>query len=203
MSKLKLAERLLWIFGFLLIGIYALVYAERTLFQSYGEREFERALERRPPAGKTEPARTFARGDTIGRLEIPRIGLQALVLEGADDKTLRRAIGHIEGTPFPGQPGNVAISAHRDTFFRNLGKLKRDDTVRFTTLDGIYEYAIDSIDIVRPVQTDVLRDLGRPTLTLVTCYPFSYVGRAPKRYIIHARQVRPQAPALMEAGGLY
>jgi sortase A len=125
-------------------------------------------------------------GQTIGRLEIPAIELSAMVAEGVETSTLRRSIGHIPGTSLPGARGNVAISAHRDTFFRNLGKLQRGDLISIATLDGTFDYAVESTSIVDPDERAALRDIGRPTLTLVTCYPFYFVGAAPKRFVVHA-----------------
>jgi sortase A len=122
----------------------------------------------------------------IGRLEIPSIHLSAMISEGTDDATLRRSVGHLPGTALPGLSGNVALSAHRDTFFRNLRELHKNDLISITTVDGTFEYAIESMMIVEPDQRSVLRDVGYPTLTLITCYPFYYVGAAPKRFVIEA-----------------
>jgi sortase A len=130
----------------------------------------------------------------IGRLEIPRLSLTAMVREGADGKTLHRAVGHIPGTALPGYAGNVALAGHRDTFFRALRNIQKDDTIELETENGTYRYVVDSIDIVGPRDVGVLAASHGQTLTLVTCYPFYYVGSAPKRFIVRAAQVSPIPP---------
>jgi sortase A len=127
----------------------------------------------------------------IGRLEIPRLKLSVMVREGADGKTLHRAVGHIPGTALPGFAGNVALAGHRDTFFRELRNIKKDDTIEFETENGTYRYLVESTDIVGPRDVGVLAASHGQTLTLVTCYPFYYIGSAPKRFIVHAAQVSP------------
>ena len=103
-----------------------------------------------------------------------------MVLEGADEGTLRRAVGHIRGTPLPGQRGNVALAGHRDTFFRGLREIRVNDEITLTTLSGSYHYRVDSTKVVKPEETEVLEDDGDDILTLVTCYPFNFVGSAPR-----------------------
>ena len=128
-------------------------------------------------------------GGALGRIEITRIGLAAMILEGTDERTLRRAVGHIPGTPLPGQWGNVAIAGHRDTFFRALRNIRNDDEITLTTLDGSYRYLVDSTQVVAPENTQVLDDSGDTIITLVTCYPFYFVGPAPKRFIVRAHKI--------------
>ena len=125
----------------------------------------------------------------LGRLKIPRLHLAAMVREGADSGTLRRAIGHIPGTALPGKTGNVGLAGHRDTFFRALRNIEKDDTIDFETEAGTFRYSVQSTRIVSPRDVSVLSAAGGRTLTLVTCYPFYYVGSAPKRFIVRAVQV--------------
>lgn len=125
----------------------------------------------------------------IGRLEIPRLKLAVMVREGAGEGTLRRAVGHIPGTALPGNLGNVGLAGHRDTFFRALRNIRKDDTIELETTAGTYRYVVNSTRIVPPRDVSVLKASGGETLTLVTCYPFYYVGSAPKRFIVHATQV--------------
>jgi sortase A len=127
----------------------------------------------------------------IGRLDIPSLKLTVMVREGADGKTLHRAVGHIPGTALPGFAGNVALAGHRDTFFRALRNIKKDDTIEFETENGTYRYLVESTDIVGPRDVGVLAASHGQTLTLVTCYPFYYIGSAPKRFIVRAAQVSP------------
>jgi len=125
----------------------------------------------------------------IGRLEIPRLKLAVMVREGADEGTLSRAVGHIPGTALPGKTGNVGLAGHRDTFFRKLRNIRADDVIELETTAGKYRYVVESTRIVPPRDVSVLKASGGDTLTLVTCYPFYYVGSAPKRFIVHATQV--------------
>jgi sortase A len=125
----------------------------------------------------------------LGRLEIPRLNLSVMVREGADERTLSSAVGHIPGTALPGKLGNVGLAGHRDTFFRALRNIREDDTIEFETTRGAYRYVVKSTKIVTPRDVSVLEASGGENLTLVTCYPFYYVGSAPKRFIVRATQV--------------
>jgi sortase A len=125
----------------------------------------------------------------IGRIEIQRLGMSVAVAEGTDEPTLRRAVGHIAGTALPGQPGNIGVAAHRDTFFRPLRNIRRDDIITLTTLGGEYRYRVVSTRIVAPDDVAVLNSDGNQILTLVTCYPFYFVGSAPRRFIVRAARV--------------
>ena len=125
----------------------------------------------------------------IGHLEIPSIRLNAPVLEGIDRKSLRLGVGHVPSTAFPGEPDNSALAAHRDTHFSSLRRLEKGDSIRIATTEGVFSYVVDSTFIVRPDRGDLLRATGTPMLTLVTCYPFGWVGPAPKRFIVRARGV--------------
>ncbi|MBI3948919.1 MAG: class D sortase [Acidobacteria bacterium] len=159
----------------------------------------------RPPA--KSPLRSFQAGRSpspgadsaagtdslIGRIGVPRIGLSAIVVEGDDKATLGVAVGHIPSTALPGQRGNVGIAGHRDTFFRRLHKIRKNDVITLSTLSGSYQYRVESIEVVEPSDTEVLKPTSQPTLTLVTCYPFSYVGSAPERFIVRARQIAAQS----------
>ena len=136
-----------------------------------------------------EPAEPFvppAAGSWVAKLDAPSVRLSATVLEGTDDATLDRGAGHIEDTPFPGQPGNVGIAGHRDTTFRPVQHLRTGDPLELTTRDGVYRYLITKTFIVDPKDVWVLDPGDQPMVTLVTCYPFTYIGNAPRRYIIQA-----------------
>jgi sortase A len=112
-----------------------------------------------------------------------------MILEGTDNRTLRRGVGHIPYTALPGQRGNVGIAGHRDTFFRGLRNIARNDEITLTTLEGTFRYDVDFSEVVEPNDTEVLDPSSDATLTLVTCYPFSYVGPAPKRLIVRAHMI--------------
>jgi sortase A len=200
---------------FFLVGVLAMSYCatvllDRWLFQAYQTWRFERVLKDaqtstrtiQQPASSPLPAQAEAdraraesfgidglAGSPLARIEISSIGLAAMIMEGVDGRTLRHALGHIPGTPLPGQQGNVAIAGHRDTFFRGLRNIRKDDEITLTTLNGTYRYRVDSTRVVAPEHTEVLDDSGEAILTLVTCYPFYFVGSAPKRFIVHAHRV--------------
>jgi sortase A len=126
---------------------------------------------------------------TVGRIEIPAVGLATRVLEGSNARTLRLAVGHIAGTALPGPSGNVGLAGHRDTFFRPLRRIKLGDEIRFTTVAGTFKYRVISLRVVLPNAIEVLNATPLPTLTLVTCYPFDFIGAAPQRLIVHAELV--------------
>jgi sortase A len=179
---------------FLIIGLLALSYVgfallDARLYQAEQARRFERALKETNLARAESPAIAVSEGSPLGRIEISAVGLTVMVLEGTDEGTLRRAVGHIRGTPLPGQRGNVALAGHRDTFFRGLRKIRVNDEITLTTLSGSYRYRVDSTKVVKPEETEVLEDYGDDILTLVTCYPFNFVGLAPSRFIVRAHRV--------------
>jgi sortase A len=125
-------------------------------------------------------------GDLLGRIELPRLGLVALVHEGVRESTLLRGAGHVPGTRLPGEPGNVALAAHRDMHFRKLREVREGDLVQLLTLEGERHYRVAEIEITRPEDVSSLAPSTHDRLTLVTCYPFNYVGRAPRRFVVSA-----------------
>jgi sortase A len=143
-------------------------------------------------------------GAWVAKLDAPSVRLSATVLEGSDDATLARGAGHIEETAFPGQPGNIGIAGHRDTTFRAVRDLRTGDPLELTTGDRTYRYLITKTFIVEPEDVYVLDPGDRPMLTLVTCYPFTFIGHAPHRYIIQAvlvDQVERTTPNAPETAG--
>ena len=138
----------------------------------------------------------------IGRIEIPRVGLSAMVVEGTGVRRLQLGVGHVRSTAFPGERDNVALAGHRDTHFRKLRKVERGDLIRMRTPDGVFDYRIDSILIVRPDRADLVHATKRPMLTLVTCYPFHWIGPAPKRFVVRASlTARNESEELDRVGG--
>ena len=127
--------------------------------------------------------------DVVGRLEIPRLHLSTVVLEGDDDEALRYSAGHVPYTALPDETGNVGIAAHRDTIFRPLRHIAPQDRITLTTPSGIFNYVVEATEVVGPKEVRVLDASRDPELTLITCYPFFYIGPAPKRFIVHARRV--------------
>ena len=128
-------------------------------------------------------------GSWLARLDAPSVKLSTTVLEGDDDATLSRGSGHIGDTALPGEPGNMGIAGHRDTVFRPLRNIRVGDAMDLTTSDRVYRYRISKTLIVQPEDVYVLDPTPQPTLTLVTCYPFDFVGHAPKRFIVQAELV--------------
>lgn len=126
----------------------------------------------------------------LGVLRISKIHLEAPVLDGTDDVTLNRGVGRIAGTARPGEPGNIGIAGHRDGFFRGLKDVASGDAIELRTLRGTDTYVVNRIQAVAPNDVDVLRPTAVPSLTLVTCYPFYFLGSAPKRYIVTASLTR-------------
>ncbi len=170
--------------GAVLLAISGFILAEARLWQIDQGRELEKLVKEEAKRAPVE-ARP-APNSLIGRMEIDRIGLSAIVLEGTDSTTLRRAVGHIPGSALPGQAGNAILAGHRDTFFRALREAQPNDTIRLTTPAGTYDYVIEATKVVDPNETSLLRSSQDSTLTLVTCYPFYYIGSAPKRFIVRA-----------------
>jgi sortase A len=188
---LRWLERLLLVVGIVCLGYYAYVSAETMLYQAYENRELDVLLsERRPDASAAAapaiPQRDIPRGAMVGRIEIPRLGVSAVIKAGTDARTLQLAVGHIPGTAFPGEGGNMGLAGHRDTFFRRLRDIRPDDAIRVTTPSGKFEYVVERTDVVEPKDVWVLDPTPDPALTLVTCYPFTYVGTAPQRFIVRA-----------------
>lgn len=216
------------LFGLAAVDVYVWINASTALYQAYDDWAFDQKLralspsplgfvgeeiralvgrdqakaERPEPAPSPKPSETNPPwpSGVIGRLEIPNLQLSVIVREGADAATLRRAVGHIPGTPLPGRTGNVGLAGHRDTFFRALRNIRRNDPIELQTENGTYRYVVESTRIVVPRDVGVLASSGAASLTLVTCYPFYYVGSAPKRFIVHAALVRTGLERLRTPG---
>jgi len=140
----------------------------------------------------------LAEGALVGRVQIPRLGVSVMVLEGDDEAILQKAAGHVPSSALPSATGNVVIAGHRDSFFRPLRGIRKGDEIRLTTREGIYRYQVDSMEKVMPDDVRVLRASARPTLTLITCYPFNYIGAAPMRFVVAASAINsPGAGALL------
>jgi len=180
------------------LGAAALVYAGGTVAHgAIAQRQASRIFDARVAAASARPVTDgsaavdtpldLSEGAPIGRLDVLRVGISVIVLQGVDETTLVSGAGHVPGTPSPGGDGNVVIAAHRDTFFRKLEGVMAGDHIRITTTRGRYEYVIDSTEIVDPEDTRVMESRARNELTLLTCYPFYFVGSAPKRFVVHAR----------------
>ena len=181
-------QRLLLSVAFLSLGYCGFVMMGSWTFQRGELREFNRIVSVGPPV----PLRASgppAADALIGRIEVGRIGLSAMVVEGTTTVALRHAAGHIELTGMPGVPGNVGIAAHRDTFFRPLRNIRKNDIIKLTTVTAEYSYRVVSTKVVDPGDISVLDPSEYEILTLVTCYPFYFVGSAPERFIVRAERI--------------
>ena len=191
---LRWSRNVLLVVGVLILGYCGFVLLDTKVYQASETRHFQQQIKDFKPAitgeGRVQEASFhLSTGNALGEIELTRIGVTAMILEGTDDRTLRRAVGHIAGTALPGQPGNVAIAGHRDTFFRALRNVRQDDEITLLTRDGSYRYRVDSIKVVGPEDTQVLDNSEGDILTLVTCYPFYFVGPAPRRFIVQAQRI--------------
>ncbi len=195
-------ERAFLLFAVLGLGGYTYFWGERHVYQLSQSRRLDRILESKVDKAESIPKGNSA--DPIGRIEIPRLGLSAVILEGIDEKTLLVAVGHIPQTPLPGEVGNIGLAAHRDTFFRALKDIRRDDVIRLSGPNGGGEYLVKSTAVVEPGNTEALMPSRSADLTLITCYPFNFIGPAPKRFIVKAekREAGPKAPVSEPAGQL-
>jgi sortase A len=194
-------ERGLVVLGLLLLVLWSGVYFEARGYQSAESKKFDSAL-RRSSSSETMPRRAAlaarhghsrSRREVLGRIDIPRLHITAMVAEGSDLKTLRHAVGHLPSTAMPGRPGNCALAGHRDTFLRGLGGVRVGDAIRLVTLEGTYNYRVAWTEVVAPQRVDVLDSTATRSLTLITCYPFVFVGHAPSRFIVRALQVEDVA----------
>ena len=180
--------------GVCLLAWPAFVTGQSALTQWLGERELalssrqeqqEEIVALNPGVPKADLR--FSRGAIRGRFEVPRLELSYVLLEGADNKTLDKSIGHIEGTGHIGETGNIGIAGHRNTHFRKLEWIRRGDEILLTSRGGqAYRYQVEWVRLFKPTDTLVLDQSQGPAVTLVTCFPFEYVGSAPLRFIVRA-----------------
>ena len=216
--KMKTLERLLITFGALMLFIYALARVhgfvlsrmEIERFKSHqllaqelngtpasGSSDFSLWSAKRIRAYQESLASHFQ--PAVALLRIPRIHLEFPVLEGTDDLTLNRAVGHIVGTTPPGESGNIGIAGHRDGFFRELKDVVTGDKIEIQTPKETTTYVIDQITIVNPNDVSVLAPRPRSSVTLVTCYPFYFIGSAPQRYIVQAALLESTAKSMRKS----
>jgi sortase A len=180
----RLVARVLLTAGALALGYAAYVAIHTHAYQAMEQRRFEEA---RPDASAV-PA--VVEGRVIGEVLIPRLGLRAIMVEGDSAAILQRAVGHLADTALPGESGNVVLAGHRDTFFRPLKRVHAGDAITLKTRDGDFKYVVESTAVVPPSAVHVLQPAAGRTLTLITCFPFSYVGPAPDRFVVRAREMK-------------
>jgi sortase A len=195
------------------VGIGLLAYWVAVMIDAHAfQRSLALRLERTRPTG-SDPTQVDGTGSDatrreasssglVGRLEIPRLGVSAMVTEGVTEQALGRGIGHVPHTAFPGERGNVGLAAHRDTYFRGLKDVTTGDRVQLLTPDGVFSYEVQWARIVDPDRIDLLDDTEDPALTLVTCYPFNWIGSAPQRFVVRCRAAPADAALGAEAIGV-
>ena len=183
---MRLIERLLIVIGIVCLGIYGFITVQAWFQQAELRSQLEEQIVVPSPPASIKVRPRLSEGDLVGRLEVPRLNLSVMVMEGTSDRTLRLGAGHIPGTGYPGTTGNAGFAAHRDTFFRDIRNIKQQDLVQFTTPRGTLAYRVSALSIVDPKDVDVLKSTNSETITLVTCYPFYYIGPAPKRFVVQA-----------------
>ena len=184
---------LIWLGSALILGgAVLLAYYSYTLHERADAQRRAKEWLGRASAGHGSvpaPAPPVRRGDVVGEVEIPRLHLSVMIFEGDDAGILERGAGHIPGTALPSGSGNIGIAAHRDTYFRPLRTIQANDVIALKTQAGTSRYAVTGTEIVPPSDIGVLAPTPGRDLTLVTCYPFYFVGSAPKRFIVHARKI--------------
>ena len=167
--------------GVICLGLAALVYVGVVVGQTMAA-----TSEAIKPVDTRRP---FVAGETLGQIRIERLGLKAAISEGERASVLRRGVGHLQDSAWIGQGGNVALAGHRDTVFRSLRKIETGDVIEIATAERSVRYRVDKTAVVSPDDLSVLKPSGRSTLTLITCYPFSFFGSAPDRFIVRAREI--------------
>jgi sortase A len=194
---LRWTQGLLFVAGILLLGYVGFIVLEARLYQVSAKRSLENQIlvhkeqvEKGQDENHAGPVIKTATktGDVLGRMDIPRLGMSVAILQGTSSRILRLGIGHIAGTPLPGETGNVGIAGHRDTFFRGLKDIRKDDEIQLQTASGLSRYAVDWMKVVANDDQRVLAPSTESALTLVTCYPFYFVGPAPRRFVVRAHK---------------
>jgi len=186
---LRWTQRLLFITGALALGYVGFTLLDARLYQVSAKRSLEGQIHREKEHQESQRKPALKTGDVLGRVDIPRLGISVAVLQGTSSRTLRLGAGHIEGTPLPGDTGNSGIAGHRDTFFRELKDVRENDEIQLQTPTELIHYEVDWLKVVDPDDITVLEPSpSGSTLTLVTCYPFYFVGSAPKRFVVRAHK---------------
>jgi sortase A len=192
----------------ILVGAVVLAWAGyAALSARWAQREYQKVVDAQrslppPPPEAPKPVLPVSMplGEPIGTLIVPRLGLSAVVAEGDDKPVLDDAAGHLPDTALPWNDGNAAVAAHRDGLFRPLKGIRVGDRLRFETVHGDFEYRVTETYIVEPNDIWVLNPTLEPTLTLISCYPFNFIGNAPKRFIVKAERL-PVVASPSSTGG--
>lgn len=186
----------LWAFSLGALGTAVWMKADEVVYQ-VRHRDVVTAPREIAGEGAVERAKPVPAGTALGRIAIPRLDLSAVVAEGTTSTVLRRAVGRLASSARPGELGNIVLAGHRDTFFRPLEEIEHGDEIVLETPSGRDVYRVEWTAVVEPSEVGLVADSGYPALTLVTCYPFRYVGDAPQRFVVRARrsETAPEARA--------
>jgi sortase A len=194
--------RALFVFGVLALAYAGFLFTDALCYQAAQIQLLEQtdpsanaglSSEPDPPTQPGLPSRQppLAEGEVLGEIVVPRLDLEAVVVQGDSPAALDRAVGHLSNSALPGERGNIALAAHRDTFFRPLRDIRIGDEIKFKTRRRNFDYVVESTQIVAPTDVSVLQPSAGHDLTLLTCYPFNYIGPAPKRFVVFAREITP------------
>jgi sortase A len=186
---LRWTRNLLFLLGALAVSYVGLMLVHARQFQEVANSTLEQRMQVEEQRKESLPGSATKEGDLLGRLEIPQLGMKVAILEGTTSQTLAVGVGHIKGTALPGEQGNIGIAGHRDTYFRALKNIHPGDEIRIQTTSGLSRYKVDRFEVVAPGDVSVLASSAASAITLVTCYPFHFIGAAPQRFVVHAHQV--------------
>jgi sortase A len=189
---LRWLERALFIGAVVCAAWLYVTWKETTFYQLHAKNEMDRVVVRELPADALRPsiAQPASRRDSlVGVLTIPSVDMSVAIVEGDDDRALRIAAGHLPDTPLPWEKGNAAVAGHRDSFFAPLAQVRGGDEISLTTRRGILHYRVVVMTIVGPDDLSVLGTSNGVDLTLITCYPFGYLGPAPQRFVVQAERI--------------
>ena len=191
---LRWLQRAMFLAGAACLALVFVTWQDATFFQLYARTQLRDLITdvKGPHTGLPDSPAVPRRAESVvGLLDVPRLALSVVAVEGDDDHTLRIAAGHLPDTPLPWQEGNASFAGHRDTFFRALRDLRIGDDIEMATVRGTFKYRVIRTIIVNPGDVSVLQPHDGTALTLITCYPFSYLGDAPQRFVVQAERVDP------------
>jgi sortase A len=177
--------------GIAAVGYVAYVMVDAWAYQTAEHARLTHAIRASSEAHASVAAGPIANGSVVGEITIPTVALSAIVVQGDSAAILQRAVGHLRETALPGERGNVVLAAHRDTFFRPLERVRVGDAITLRTVAGEFVYLVEWTAVMRPSEVQVIASTDQDTLTLITCFPFSYIGAAPDRFIVRARALTP------------
>jgi sortase A len=183
---LRWTRSFFFLLGGLTISYVGLMLVHARNYQHFANNVLEQQMHAEGQRSVSPSRSAVMEGDVLGRIEIPRLGMMVAILQGTTLETLGAGVGHIEGTALPGDPGNIGIAGHRDSYFRGLKNIRTGDEIRIQTTTNLMRYEVDKVTVVSPDDTSVLAPSARSAITLVTCYPFHFIGAAPQRFVVHA-----------------